>query len=406
MVGNVASGGTNGGNPVKLGGAFNTTQPTVTNAQIVDAQMTARGAQIVATGVDTFTVAVSGTAAVTQSGNWSVRMQDGSGNALTSTSSALDINLKTSAATVTVAQATAASLNATVVGTGTFAVQAAQSGTWTTRVVGNGGATLDIAQSGATAATNAVQVAGVYNSSGITITNGQAAAVQLDASGFLKVNVAAGSSGNAAASAAGSAVPANSDYAGLNVSGTLRGWTGVNPSGSVYAGQIDLTSIAGSTTSTAATGVLKVGIVGNAGAAFDQAPGSTAPANAIQIGGTDGTSTRAVNLNVKGTQGTYAVAIQELKDSGRTFVVFPVDAATLVTTEALISVNVNKGGTLQGAATTYTVTTGKTFRLQSISASVQGTNSTVQYVKVRVRAASSVTASSPIITSNVLQGVF
>jgi hypothetical protein len=34
------------------------------------------------------------------------------------------------AASVTVAQATAASLNATVVGTGTFAVQAAQSGTW------------------------------------------------------------------------------------------------------------------------------------------------------------------------------------------------------------------------------------------------------------------------------------
>ncbi len=39
--------------------------------------------------------------------------------------------------TVTAAQATAASLNATVVGTGTFAVQAAQSGTWT--VTGSGG---------------------------------------------------------------------------------------------------------------------------------------------------------------------------------------------------------------------------------------------------------------------------
>jgi hypothetical protein len=39
--------------------------------------------------------------------------------------------------TVTASQATAASLNATVVGTGTFAVQAAQSGTWT--VTGSGG---------------------------------------------------------------------------------------------------------------------------------------------------------------------------------------------------------------------------------------------------------------------------
>jgi hypothetical protein len=78
---------------------------------------------------------------------------------------------------------------------------------------------------------------------------------------------------------------------------------------------------------------------------------------------------------------------------------FPVDAVTLVTTEALISVNPNKGGTLNGAATSYTVTSGKTFRLQSLSVSVQGTNSTVQYVKLRVRAAVSVSSSSPIVAN-------
>lgn len=36
----------------------------------------------------------------------------------------------------------------------------------------------------------------------------------------------------------------------------------------------------------------KVDILGNAGAAVDQAPGSTAPANAVQVGGTDGANTR------------------------------------------------------------------------------------------------------------------
>lgn len=323
--------------------------------------------------------------AVTQSGTWNV-------GTVTTVSAVTNI---TNA--VTVAQATAASLNATVIGTGTFAVQAAQSGSWTTRVVGNTGAVLDTPIAPTTAAANALQVAGVYNSGGVTLTTGQAAAVQVDASGFLKVNVAAGSSGNAAASATGSAVPASAGYTGLNVAGNLRGWTGVNPSGSVYAGQIDLSSIAGATTSTAASGVLKVGIVGNAGAAFDAATGAAAPANALQIGGTDGTDIRAISTTIKGTQGAYAVAVQELKDSGRTYVVFPLDAATLVTSEALASVNVNKGGTLQGAATTYTVTTGKTLRIQSISASVQGTNSTVQYVKVRVRSGASVTASSPIV---------
>lgn len=58
IVGDAASGAANAGNPVKVGGVFNTTQPTVTTAQAVDAQYTARGAAIVATGVDTFTVTV------------------------------------------------------------------------------------------------------------------------------------------------------------------------------------------------------------------------------------------------------------------------------------------------------------------------------------------------------------
>lgn len=39
---------------------------------------------------------VSGTVAATQSGNWSTRTQDGSGNAITSTTNALDINIKSS----------------------------------------------------------------------------------------------------------------------------------------------------------------------------------------------------------------------------------------------------------------------------------------------------------------------
>lgn len=54
-----ANAAANAGNPVKIGGPFNTTQPTVTNGQVVDAQFTARGAQIVATGVDPFNVVVS-----------------------------------------------------------------------------------------------------------------------------------------------------------------------------------------------------------------------------------------------------------------------------------------------------------------------------------------------------------
>lgn len=65
--GPVASGGSNADNPLKVGGVFNTTQPTVTNGQIVDSQFTARGAAIVATGADTFTTSSA------QSGTWTVQ---------------------------------------------------------------------------------------------------------------------------------------------------------------------------------------------------------------------------------------------------------------------------------------------------------------------------------------------
>lgn len=122
---------------------------------------------------------------------------------------------------------------------------------------------------GATDAGNPVKVGGKYNSGGVTLTDGQRGDLQLDASGFLKVNVSAGSSGNAAASATGSAVPADGDYAGINVAGTLRGWTGVNPSGSIYAGQMDLASVAGSTVATAATGIIKVGMTDASGNAIN-----------------------------------------------------------------------------------------------------------------------------------------
>src|SRR5579884_519892 len=104
--------------------------------------------------------------------------------------------------------------------------------------------------SGSTDALNPVKVGGKYNSGGVSLSDGQRGDLQLDANGYLKVNVVAGSSGNAAASATGSAVPSSADYQGLNVSGTLRGATGVNPSGSVYAQQVDLASAAGTTLDT------------------------------------------------------------------------------------------------------------------------------------------------------------
>lgn len=59
MAGNVASGTADSGNPVKVGGVFNTTQPTLTTGQRGDAQMTARGELLVSlsTGATSVNVA-------------------------------------------------------------------------------------------------------------------------------------------------------------------------------------------------------------------------------------------------------------------------------------------------------------------------------------------------------------
>lgn len=57
--GAAASGAAKAGNPVQVGGVFNTAQPTVTTGQAVEAQATARGGTIVATGADTFNVTVN-----------------------------------------------------------------------------------------------------------------------------------------------------------------------------------------------------------------------------------------------------------------------------------------------------------------------------------------------------------
>ena len=62
IQGDSASGASKAGNPVQVGGVFNTTQPTVTTGQTVEAQSTARGALIVSTGVDSFNINnISGT---------------------------------------------------------------------------------------------------------------------------------------------------------------------------------------------------------------------------------------------------------------------------------------------------------------------------------------------------------
>jgi len=172
-------------------------------------------------------------------------------------------------------------------------------------IVGHAGATFDAAP-GATAPTNGLSVGGVYNSSAPTPSTGQFEPLQLDANGNLQVNVKAGSSGNAAASATGSSVPADADYAGLNVSGNLRGQTGVNPSGSIYAAQIDLTSVGGTPvvtgTGASGSGIPRVTISNDSSLAANQS------VNVNQVGGAASSATNPLYVGIAdGANGPAAV---------------------------------------------------------------------------------------------------
>jgi hypothetical protein len=156
--------------------------------------------------------------------------------------------------------------------------------------------------------------------------------------------------------------------------------------------------IAGVNVVTAAAGVLKVGTVGNAGAIFDGATAVAVPANAIQVGASDGTLLQPFSINVKGTQGARGLAVQELKDAGRTALSFFVDNIAGVAADALATMSITKGAVAQTAATSYTVTAGKTLRLTSITYTVRSSTNAQQISQLRIRtAASGITVASPII---------
>lgn len=97
---------------------------------------------------------------------------------------------------VQAAQSTAANLNATVVGTGTFAVQAAATLNaettkviGTTRVTGNIGGVLDAIGQNVTAPANWLQAGCQFNTSPTTISSGSGSPCQMDAAGNILVNV-------------------------------------------------------------------------------------------------------------------------------------------------------------------------------------------------------------------------
>jgi hypothetical protein len=211
VTGNVASGVADSGNPVKTGYVFNSTQPTVTTGQRVDAQGTARGAAIVATGVDTFHVTVDSAPTTTVTGT--VTANAGSGTF-------------TVGGTVTANAGTGNFNNASVGSTGAAAPgSATQSGcafnsTLPTLTTGQIGA--EQCDSSARKILVGAGTAGTP-AGGVVSVQGVASGTAVPVSGTVTANAGTGNFNNASVGATGSAVPASATYAGGNGSGNLKG---------------------------------------------------------------------------------------------------------------------------------------------------------------------------------------
>ena len=182
--------------------------------------------------------------------------------------------------------------------------------------------------------TPGVKVAGVYQSAAPTLGSGQRNSLLLDASGNLKVNIAAGASAGGTSSAVGAAVPSAATAAGFSDGANLRlgvvdgsGFQKVNIAASSAAVQVAGTiadgsadsgnsvKIGGTYNSVAPTvasgqryglqidanGFLKVNIAAGAAAGGTSSTfGAAVPAVGTAIGATDGTNMQLVHVDGSG----------------------------------------------------------------------------------------------------------
>lgn len=104
----------------------------------------------------------------------------------------------------------------------------------------------------------------------------------------------------------------------------------------------------------------------------------TVASNSVQLQcvvlGDPTTADNYAAVTAKGTQGAFAQAVQELKDAGRNPVTLSIEATVGITTEALASCT-RYLGSVSSSGTSFAVSAGKTFRVQSFMVAISSTTS-------------------------------
>ena len=264
LAGGAANGAVPVGNPVWIAGwdgtdvrALSTNNAGVLNTTVAQASAASLNATVVGTGTFAVQATLNSTPSLAN-GNGVVPTQGGSvlsatnggftnvlqgnaalsatnglyanilqGNAALSSSNPIFAQLTTGSAVIGALVANQTVNVAQINGAATLAGSGAS---------GSGAQRITVAQDSATVAGSAAGTAGSASAAVVTV-QGIASMTPL--------TVSPSSSGSFGVGPTGSAVPSSAAYDGINVAGNLRGRTGVNPSGSVYAAQIDLASVNG-----------------------------------------------------------------------------------------------------------------------------------------------------------------
>jgi hypothetical protein len=397
VVGNASNTGSDSGNPVKVGGVFNTTQPTLATGQRGDLQMSNRGEVLVrigslgvfpgvtvpadgisaATGLATtsqnvlFDAGANGWSKIRSAASFSTSgvgllatQQTHWDNALSSyvrstgdTANGLDVDVTRVTGTVQVSLASqGASIN--VSQAGSFSVLAGTN-PWNVAIACYGGSTTSLGQK----------------------TGAASMPVVLPSDQTVNINNASwgGSTTSLGQKTAANSVPAVlASDATVQVSLASQGVSVIN---------VNVASYGGAQTTLGQK------------AAASSAPVVLASDATVQVNlASQGSSSVTISGTVIANQGTSAATsnawpIKPTRDISRTPLTFWVDDVAGITTEALATMNITKAGLSQAASTSYIVTAGKILRLTEFVTSTRANVASIQAMRARVRQGNAATHS-------------
>ena len=110
----------------------------------------------------------------------------------------------------------------------------------------------------------------------------------------------------------------------------------------------------------------------------------------------------------KGTQGATGVSTQDLKDAGRTVIMWTAEFSPAAVAEAMLVLTESRNGAAVTTPSSVIITSGKRMRITSISMQVEntlGTSLQRAYLRMRFNTAGAVTTASPQQTSLAVQAI-